>query len=176
MSYLINFLGGIKRRPSGNLFAQTSNSTIADTVTETTMIDGGDGSLVLPANFFRVGRTLRIFARGIHSSTGNPTVTIKVKLGSTVIAQGSAAGGNGSSDGWDLVVDLTCRSIGGSAQIMGVGYYNEHHSNGAKIGILDQGATINSGSSQTVDLTFTWGTADVGNTITTQIFLCDAIN
>lgn len=68
-----------------NLFAQTTNQTVANTVTETTLIDGGVGTLALPANFFKVGKSIRFELLGYHSSTANPNITIKVKLGSTVV-------------------------------------------------------------------------------------------
>lgn len=177
MSYLINFIGGVKQYPNGALFKQTSSSTVANTVTETTLIDGGQGTLTLPANFFKVGRGVRLTARGFHSSTGNPSITIRFKLGGTTVASGIATSGNGSSDGWEISVDCVCRSEGVSGTVVAAGYYDEHHTNGAKIGVLNTSpVTIDTTTSKAVDLTVEWGAASASNTITTQILLLHAID
>lgn len=87
---------------------------------ETSMLPAGQ-LITLPANFFAVGRKLRIKASGLISSliTTPGTARFKVKLGptaniavfdslaillDTVVATVNA--------GWRLEIDLTCRSIG----------------------------------------------------------------
>lgn len=85
MTYLINKLGDANQNPIGLLFVQTASATIANSTTETTISSTGVGRLTLPANFFIIGRTIRITGRGFHSSTANPNITLKIKFGSTVM-------------------------------------------------------------------------------------------
>ena len=177
MSYISNFVGKIKHYTAGSLFKQTGDVTIANTVTETTLIDTGVGSLTIPANWLVVGRGLRVTARGYHSSSGNPTVTLRVKLGAVTLATASTAGGNGTNDAWEVSIDVVCRTIGGSGTVVVAGYYAEHHSNGAQVGFsATSPVTVNTTISNVFDLTFEWGTASASNTITSQILLLHAID
>jgi len=65
------------------LFAQTANSpTLTATTTEGTLIDGGVGSLSVPANGFKVGDSFRVEMGGIMSAQNGNTLTIRLKSGS----------------------------------------------------------------------------------------------
>lgn len=79
------------------LFAQTANSTTITTTTdELTLIDGGVGSLIVPANGFEVGDSFRLEMGGIISAHNNDTIRIRLKSGSVVVvevARWSAEGG-----------------------------------------------------------------------------------
>lgn len=151
------------------LFSQTGDKTVANSVVETTLFDGGVGSLVLTPNFLIVGRHLRLKLKGYHSSTANPTATVNIKLGGTTIATGTAASGNGTNDGVYIEAEFTCRSIGVGGTVACSGLYNELQTTGAKEGLVKIGTTtIDTTIAQTIDVTFTWSAADAGNTITMQ--------
>jgi hypothetical protein len=167
MSYLINFIGKRKQTQFGMLFSQTASVTIANTVTETALSSAGVGSLVLPANFLTVGKSIAIWCYGIHSSSGNPTATVKVKLNSTVIGQATGTSGNGSVDGFEISSFLTVRSIGVSGTIFGQGRYFEEQNNGLATAFKNTSTTtIDTTIAQTMSITFQWGTASASNTIT----------
>lgn len=164
----------------GTLFTQTADKTIANTVTETTLFGTGvtvGGGLTLPANFFVAGKTLKLHIHGYHSSTGNPNVTIKIKLGSTVVATATGVSGNGATDGFFFDGEITCRTTGATGTVSAGGQYDEVHTSGLNLGIVQTGTTtIDTTASQVLDVTVTWGTADAGNTITSQIAYVTVLN
>lgn len=176
MSYLIDFLGGIKGYPESVLFIQTDTVTVANTASETTLSGTGVGSLTLPANFFILGRSVRFRGLGYHSSTGNPTITFKVKFGSTVLETITGTSGNGTNDGFEFDGIITCRTTGSSGTLQSQGKYQELHTSG-----LNQGGgntstvTINTTTSQTVSITVQWGTANSGNTISLTNFILERL-
>jgi hypothetical protein len=147
--------------------ATTSTSgTVANTTAETSVLGSVVGSSVLAANALAVGRTLRIQAWGIVSDTGTPTLTVKVKLGSTVIlTTGAITLASGISDKlWRLEAIITCRSVGGSGTVFGQGQFN--YNNGLFTDIVNTATTtVDTTSSQTIDVTATWSAASSSNTI-----------
>lgn len=169
---------GVKQMLVGTLFTQTNTVTVANTAAETAITGTGVGTLTLPANFFVAGKTIRFYARGFHSSTANPNVTVKFKLGSTTImTTATVSGGNGSNDGFVAFGDITCRTTGGSGTVIGQGQYLELHSSAAILGMVSTGTTtIDTTASQAVSVTFTWGTASASNTISCTNFTLEALN
>ncbi len=165
---------------NGTLFTQTADKTIANTVTETTLFGTGvsvGGGLTLPANFFVAGKTLKIHMHGFHSSTGNPNVTVTVKLGGTIVATGTGVSGNGATDGFYFDGEITCRTTGASGTVSAGGEFTEEHGSGLHLSVISTSSTtIDTTASQVLDVTLTWGTADAGNTITSQIAYVEVIN
>ena len=181
MSYLINFLGGRKQTQSGVLFTQTSTVTVANTVTETAITDGGVGSLVLPANFFIAGRTIKLVGAGYHSNNNSDTLRIRVKFGSTAILDtGAQASGASSNDGFQLAAFITCRTTGASGTIMAQGEYKEYtgtpSSHDTYQLVNTSTTTIDTTASQTISVTAQWAVASASNTISLAIFTVEALN
>ncbi len=76
----------INNNQSNGLFAQTANSTIiTNTNVEISLINGGVGSLSVPANFFKVGDSFRVVMAGIVNANNNQNITIRVKAGSIIL-------------------------------------------------------------------------------------------
>lgn len=169
---------GVKQMLVGTLFTQTATGTVANTTSETAISSTGVGSLTLPANFFVAGKTIRVQARGFHSSVSTPTIQIKVKFGSTVILDtGAINTGNGTNDGFLMEGVITCRSTGGSGTVLGQGSYSELHTLGVKADMVNTTTTtIDTTASQTVSVTVTWGTAASGNTISLTNFTVEVLN
>ncbi len=97
-------------------YVATADKTVANTTTETTLFGTGEGSLTLPANYLRTGRTIKIDIRGRLAATGNPNRTIKLKLGSTVITSlgpTAIASVSGTVE-FRIQLLLTCRAAGAS--------------------------------------------------------------
>lgn len=162
----------------GVLFTQTSSATVANTVTETTIIGSGVGSVTLPANFFVAGKTIRLRGYGFHSTTGSPTVRLRIKLGSTTILDTTAINSHVATDAqvdWEGII--TCRTTGATGTVIGQGFYQEFQNPDVSIGMVNTTTTtIDTTSSLAVNATIEWGTADVGNTITVTNLILEVLN
>ncbi len=153
------------------LFCQTTDKTVANTASETSLIDGGVGSLVIQANTFKVGDTIRVFLQGYHSAVSNPTIRIRIKItgmGSVVLLDtGAVLTANSTNDLCELAALLTIRSLGATGSIIGHGYWQELGSGPNNFPMINTGAiTFDSTIDQTFDVTIEWGTASASNTIT----------
>jgi len=164
--------------PDMILFDATANKTIGNSNTETTLIGTGVGSLILPASFLTAGKVLRLTAYGFISTTGTPTVTVKLKFGSTIIcSSGAVTTGSGISN-LVFAVDLllTCRTVGASGTVISAGE--------VQIGAVNAGLYPTSGTTVVVDTTGTlavdlteqWGAVDPANTLTVTNFTLEKLN
>lgn len=181
MSYLINFLGGRKQATGTVLFTQTSTVTVANTTTETTITNGGVGSLTLPANYLIAGRSFRIFGSGYHSNLNTDTLRVKVKLGSVVLLDtGAQASGASTNDGFIISAIVTCRTTGASGTVMAQGEYKEYtgtpsaHDTYQLVNTAT--TTIDTTASNDISVTVQWGTASASNTISLTNFTVEGLN
>jgi hypothetical protein len=162
---------------SATLASQTATGTVANTVTETAMNSTVTGSLTIPANQMIAGRSYRIKGMGYHSSTGNPTITIRVKLGSTTICTMTGTSGNSTNDTFEVDNMFTVRTTGASGTIFSQGKYEEVHGSGLRTGCDNTGtSTIDTTASQAVTVTAEWGTAAAGNTISLSNLVLEELN
>lgn len=158
------------------IFAQTATITVANSASELTLVGAGTGSITLPAGFFVVGKAIKIRMSGFHSSTGAPTITIKVKIGGTTIATASGTSGNGSNDGFEVWMDLICRSTGVTGTVFGQGQYAELHSGGLVQGLTPTApTTVDTTGTLAIDITAQWGTAAPGDTISATNFTLENV-
>ena len=73
----------LKATATGRLFTQTATSTpVINTTTETTILNGGLGSLSVPADGFSVGDTFVFNMQGNILCGNNQDLTIRAKSGS----------------------------------------------------------------------------------------------
>ena len=163
-------------------FSQTADKTIANTVTETTLFGTGVGTLTLPANFWVVGRSVRVTLHGDFTDTGSPTVTVKVKLGATTMIDSGAITipSLGGTEEWRCEVFLTCRTTGVSGIIETNIDFMYETTTGAsaveQLTISGTSTTFDTTASGALDATFQWGTASASNTITSEIALVEVLN
>jgi hypothetical protein len=95
------------------LFAQTGNSPTLTGTSFGTLIDGGVGSLSVPANGFSVGDSFRVEMAGLLSAQNNNTITIRLKSNATVLADSPALTlPQISGQVFMLSVNFTIRAIG----------------------------------------------------------------
>ena len=169
---------------SYGLFAQTANSTIiTNTTSELSLINGGAGTLSVPANGFRVGDSFRGMFGGVINANNNQTIRIRVKAGSIVLLD-SGLQNLGSSvvdDVWSLNIDFTIRQIGttGVASIVSLGSFHYTKTNNASVqgfgfNVVNN-TTFNTTISNTLDVTAQWGAASTGNNIYSDIFVLNKI-
>lgn len=151
---------------NNKLFCSVANKTIANTVTETSLIGTGIGTQTLLPIFFSLGNSIRINIRGFFSkASGN--ATLKIKLNSTVISTtGTVLPGSAANDAFEIDYYFTVRSLGVSGSIIGQGnFFNWNTGNNQQMVTLAP-ITIDTTINQIVDVSYQWGTANVGNTIT----------
>ena len=162
------------------LFSQTGDSfPVSGTIVETTLINGGVGTLTVPANGFTVGDSFRVLMGGVIDAGNNETIRIKVKAGSTILLDSGIQTLTSAvtNDIWSLNVDFTIRQIGaaGVASIASLGRFTYlKTNNGAFEGFGFN--TVNSSSfnttiSNTLDITATWGSTDPENSIYSDVFI-----
>jgi hypothetical protein len=161
------------------LFAQTANSTIiTNTTVETSLINGGVGTLTVPANGFSVGDSFRAVFGGLVTATNNQTITVRVKAGSVILLDSGAQPiTNITNNVFTLNVDFTIRQLGaaGVASIVTLGGFHYTKTvNGVVEGFAFNSVnstTFNTTISNTLDVTVQWGAASTGNSIYSDIFI-----
>jgi hypothetical protein len=169
---------------SYGLFAQTANSTlITNTTAESSLINGGVGTLTIPANGFQVGDSFRAVFGGVMNANNNQNITIRVKAGSIVLLDSGPQnlGSSVINDIWSLNIDFTIRAIGaaGVASIVTLGAFHYTKTNNASV----QGFGFNTVNNTTFDTTISnilnvtaqWGAASTGNNIYSDIFILNKI-
>jgi len=151
---------------------QTASVTVNTTAAETTLLTGiGD----FGANFFTAGKTLNIFASGRITNTGTPTIRIRFYLDAvahidtTAVTMGTISGtGLWIFQGW-----VTCRSTGagGTAAAQGIfNYWASTSSQRTASSPMTPTSAIDTTVALTPNLTVTWGTSSLSNSITCDIF------
>jgi hypothetical protein len=179
MSTQINILSANPYTITGGLFAQTANSTpITNTTVETSLINGGVGSLSVPANFFKVGDSFRVVTAGVLNATNNQTIRIRVKAGSIVLLDSLAQNiTNITNDVFSLNVDFTVRQLGaaGVASIVTLGTFHYAKTSNASVqgfafNVVNN-TTFDTTIANTLNITVEWGAANTGNSIFSDIFI-----
>lgn len=158
---------------SMGLFAQTASSGIVTaTAIETTILDGGVGSLSVPANYFKVGDSFSVSLGGDISSANNETIRIKVKSGSVILGDtGLVTLPSITNKHYQIEIRFTIRSIGaaGVASIATFGQltYSKNASNafeGYDFSTINN-TTFSTTTSNTLDITVQWGSTNASNAI-----------
>ena len=160
------------------LYSQTSTSTpVTNTTTETSLLDGGVGSLIVPANGFQVGDSFNATLTGHISSLNNHTLRIKIKSNSIILADTSLITMPATTTKhWKLDVSFTIRAIGASgvASIAAGGsfIYTKNASNAFDGTNFSTETTtgFDTTINNTLTITAQWGTANVGDSIYSEIF------
>ena len=163
-------------------------AAVTNTTTPTSIIGGtGTGAsqakITLPANFFYVGRMIRLFAAGRMSTvvTTPGTLTLDIRLGAVIAANGGAMTLSTTAKtnvAWWLDWILTCRAIGSgtTSNLMHQGMFSSEAAGAttvageAKSIMMPQsapavGTGFDSTAAQTIDLFATWSVANAANSI-----------
>lgn len=173
----------ITKRVNGNgvnnkVFAQTGNSTaITATTTELTLIDGGVGSLTVPANSFQVGDSFRLDMGGVMSAQNGNTITIRLKTGSVSLgSSGALTMPSITNQVWYLTTTFTIRAIGASG-VASIVSLSQFHILKAASGTQEGFAwnttnttTFDTTISNTLSITAQWSSNNANNSIYSDIF------
>ena len=165
------------------LFSQTGNSvTVSGTTTESTLIDGGVGTLSVPANGFSVGDSFRADFGGVLNVGNNQTITIRVKTGSVILLDSGAQPiTNITNDVWGLSVNFTIRQIGGAgvASIVSLGAFHYTKTSNSSVEGFSfntvNNTTFDTTVNNTLDVTVQWGSTAAANSIYSDIFVLNKI-
>jgi len=165
------------------LFAQTGDSvSVSATTIETTIIDGGVGTLTVGPNQFKVGDSFRADFGGLLSAKNNDTLRIRVKAGSVVLADsGPQTMTTSINDVWQFSVNFTVRQIGvaGVADIVALGvFHTTKQSNNAQGGFAFNtvnNTTFDTTISNTLNVTAQWSSNSTDNSIYSDIFVLNKI-
>ena len=161
------------------IYAETVGKTVQNTTTPTSIFDTVTGITTLPANFFGVGKTIRIFASGTYQQTsGSNTCTLALSIGGVSI--GSVALQHNNSVGsvyWEAEWNITCRTSGasGTLQYTSKGVLNTSSPTFYFNSALTSGS-INTTTTNAIALTGTWSSANASNILITSIHYANYIN
>lgn len=179
------FADGIKQFLSGTIFTQTADQTVSNTVAETTILGTGVGGKTLPANFFVAGKSIRIRIGGVYSTpiASTPSVLIKIKYGSTVVATVTTTGllSGATTLEFDGEVLMTCRTIGSSGTLMVHGDIEYATGVGGTISVdplnnAGSTVTINTTTSNALDISVTWDSATPTRIVKSTIATIEVLN
>ena len=166
------------------LFAQTSSSTpVTNTTTETSLLDGGLGSLTVPANGFQVGDSFKGVLIGHLSCVGTATLHIRIKTASGILLAdtGIMTMNATTNKHWKLDFDFTVRQIGAAtvASIASGGLFAYTKNSGLNFeGVnfsIVNNTTFDTTVSNTLVITAEWNTNNAGNSIYSEIFTLNKI-
>lgn len=166
---LIGYIDGLKQYDVRDGFVQTDDKDVTNTNAETTMFGAGIGTLTFPANFFVVGKTVRVTLRGVLTQpVGGPTWTWRVKLGGVTLAtSGAVTHAAETNRVWMLTFLLTCRTTGAGGTVIGQGGVFHYETGGpASVALAElpmaATAALNTTLARTLDVTLQLSAADAG--------------
>lgn len=178
-------------------------TAVNTTAAEASIIAGLNDQPTIPALFFfnKLGRyrTISLLLRGILGTTGTPTITFQVRLGTTAgssFLSGTSVGVSAAittSSGvtnkwWELRLDLTCNTPGigtGNCTLSGAGYVTSPGGFAAPYTYALEPSTpdtatwtsaIDGSLTQYLNVSATWSASSASNTITTKQCLLAGLN
>jgi hypothetical protein len=170
--------------PVYGLFAQTGTSVVVSATTvESTLINGGVGSITIPENTFNVGDSFHGVLIGHISCVGTATLHIRIKTVSGILLAetGAMAMEVATNKHWKLDVNFTVRQIGaatvGSIVSGGLFSYTKNSGlnfEGVNFSIVND-TTFDTTIDNTLVVTAQWNTNNSGNSIYSEIFTLNKI-
>jgi hypothetical protein len=166
------------------LYTQTASSTpVTATAVEGSLLDGGLGTLTIPANGFQVGDSFSGSLIGHLSCVGTATLQIRVKTASGILLADTLAMAMSAATNkhWKLDVSFTVRQVGAAtvASIASGGLFAYTKNSGLNFeGVnfsLVENTTFNTTISNTLVVTAEWDTNNAGNSIYSEIFTLNKI-
>jgi hypothetical protein len=136
----------------------------------------------LPADYCQPGRVIRVAASGTYGNSGAAAMTLRVKFGTTVIGVTPSTSPNGAVTGpaeWNTYFNIICDTAGSSGTVEGQGYTNFFLANGqdSVTEAMTNSATItiNTTTTQTVQMSIVFSAANAGNTITMRQLIIEGL-
>ena len=170
---------------------RADGSAVVSTASEATLLNGLNDQPIIPALFFdgnKVGKAIKLWAKGVFSNTGTPTMIFQVRLGTT---QGSSLAGNSigvttaittasgiTNQQWELYLDLVCTVPGfgtNNCTVAGAGWVDSPGGFASPFKYALQPTTPPTGTwtvtfdaslTQYINLSMTWSASSASNTCT----------
>ena len=162
---------------SGGLYAQTAPATVVTGTAPQTLINGGVGTMTVPANGFQVGDSFVAYFSGKMSSVNNAVLEIHVVAdGDTLADTGLMTLAATTNKDWEMFINFTIRTIGASgvASIATSGRFSYNKNSGSQpesIGFFNlNNTTFDTTVSNTLNVTAQWNTGNSTNQIQTEMF------
>lgn len=160
------------------LFNQTGSSTpITNTLVETNLLDGGIGTLSVPANAFKKGDAYHAILTGTLSAQNNNTLEVRIKSNGVLLADtGVLTMAGATNKNWKMEIYFSINAIGaaGVANISTGGtfmYTKDASLSFEGVNFSTQNSsTFNTTINNTLAITAQWGIASTNNSIYSQIF------
>lgn len=157
----VQFMNGVKQAVERIILTGAGSSSIGNVTADTSIIPSSIvGTKTLPANFLVPGKNIRIKIKGVYTSTLTTSgATIKIKLGSTVVASATVTAlGNSVTNGAFIgEVDITCYTNGATGTVVCAGglQFTNGMTGQVFADLANAGATttIDTTASQTIDVT-----------------------
>lgn len=165
------------------LYAQTATSApITGTTTESSLLDGGIGSLTVPANGFSVGDSFHAAMTGHISSVNNETIHIRIKSGAILLVDTGVLTLPAITDKdfkLDSFFTIFATGAAGVASISAGGQftYNKNASNafeGTNFSTTNT-TTFDTTINNTLEITAQWGSNNATNNIYSDLFILNKI-
>jgi hypothetical protein len=173
------FVAGIKHTLGGVLFNSTASVTHQNSITETSLVGSGIGTMTLPAAILVAGKKLRFRASGVMVcdavTPGTMAFTLyhNTSVSTVTTTQTPPLLGVGTERKWSMELDLTIRS---STTCIGQGWITIASSGVAaavwEFGTGDVAAAIAAGL---VDFKLDWQVADADNILTCTNFSMEVL-
>lgn len=173
MSYLI--------RKTNALFTSGAAVTVANTTTETTLVSTtGLGSTTILNDSVGVGKTFKVKVAGTLSTTGTPTLTFKIKNGSTVLlTSGAVTQATITGESFAVEALVTVYAVGATGSVNGQGTIVVTGSSPvvAKLPMSGGAAvTVDTTANIALDVTAQWSAASTSNTLTVTSLVIEELN
>jgi hypothetical protein len=163
--------------PKPGIYAQTASGTAVTGIAPGNLIDGGVGSLTIPANAFQVGDSFVAYFSGTMSSVNNAILEIRnMADGDTLADTGPMTLFAATNKNWEMYVNFTIRTIGaaGVAAIATSGRFSYNKNSGStpeSIGYYSlNNTTFDTTISNTLAVTAQWDSVNPLNSIQTDMF------
>jgi hypothetical protein len=163
------FVSGVKTNLGGLLFQSTASITHANSVTETSLIGSGVGTMTLPSAILVAGKKLRFHASGTITcdavTPGTLTFTLyhATSVSSIAVVNTPPLLGAGTARKWSFDLELTIRS---ATTMIGNGRIIIHTSaTDAVLWEFGSGSATVAIAAGLVDFKADWQTADADNSI-----------
>ena len=163
------------------IFTQTNTITVANTATSTTLLGTLIGSSTLPASFFAVGKTIKIFVSGTYNQdTGSQDCALKLTIGGVAVGTITFTHNGGlTTVYYDAEFTLTCRTVGASGTLQFMGISRLNHTGSSLQNYFQVSSTsgsIDTTGTLAIDLQADWVTANAANSITASIVTATYLN
>lgn len=164
--------------------AHTDGSALANSTVETSILPS-QALWTAPNNWFQIGRSIRWWAAGRVSTTGTPTLRLKLLYSATVntnvIADTTAlTTATLTNNTWWWRGHLTTRAEGSGANVMAISELVGVTGAATQVQVPATAPVVSSNfdgtTSNPINLTALWGTASASNTITLHMFLLELLN